>query len=137
MKLELFWLGMTLVATALMWVPYVLNAMVVRGIPEVMAYPEDPAPLADWAQRAKHAHANAVENLILFAPAVLMYVHLADGTGSTSIDWAVMAYFYLRLAHYLIYIFKLPYLRTLSFLAAWVITLIILGKVLFLAQVAV
>lgn len=137
MQIELFWLGMTVLLTAVMWVPYILNAMVVWGIPGAMGYPEDPPPLAEWAQRAKKAHANAVENLVLFAPAVLMYMHVAEGSGATSIDWAVMSYFYARLAHYLLYIFKIPYLRTLAFLGGWAMTVIIVVKAIMLAQAAV
>ncbi len=136
MKIELFWLALTVLMTALMWVPYILNALVVWGIPAAMAYPEDPAPLAEWAQRAKKAHANAVENLVLFAPAVLIYVHLADVSGASSIDWAVISYFFARLAHYLIYILKIPYLRTLSFAAGWAMTIIILVKAIMLTQIA-
>ena len=49
--------------TGLLWMPYVLNRMIVRGIPATVGYPIDPEPLARWAQRLRSAHANAVENL--------------------------------------------------------------------------
>jgi len=135
MKIELFWLALTILLTAMMWIPYILNAMMVWGILETMGYPEDPPPLAEWAQRAKKAHANAIENLVIFAPAVLLYTHL--GEGAPSIDWAVMTYFFARLAHYIIYILKIPYLRTLSFLTGWAMTVIIVVKAILLAQAGV
>ena len=58
--------------SAVMWVPYILNAIAVRGLMNAVGYPEEPAPLAGWAQRMKNAHYNSVENLIVFATLVLV-----------------------------------------------------------------
>ena len=54
--------------SALMWLPYVLNAITVRGLVDAVGYPDDPKPMAAWAERMKAAHYNAVENLVLFDP---------------------------------------------------------------------
>ena len=63
--------------TALLWIPYVANRFRELGLPGWGWFPEpDPPPLARWAERATRAHANAVENLVVFAPLVLA-VHVA------------------------------------------------------------
>jgi uncharacterized MAPEG superfamily protein len=79
---------------AIMWVPYVLNTVMVRGLVDAVGYPEDPKPLAPWAQRLKAAHYNSVENLVLFATLVLV----ANAAGISN-DTTVMVcniYFWAR-----------------------------------------
>ena len=99
-----------------MWIPYVLNSFLVRGIMGTLANPlPDAKPLASWAVRAKQAHANAVENLVPFAALVLVG-HLLDVPGVAA---AAMVYFYARLCHYVIYSIGIPVARTLSFLVGW------------------
>ena len=59
------------------------------------------------------AHDNAVENLIVFAPLVLILNAIDYST-----QWTVLAcavYFWSRLAHALVYTFGIPVLRTLTF----------------------
>jgi uncharacterized MAPEG superfamily protein len=126
---ELYWLALTLAATALFWLPYVLNRMVVRGVMGTLANPSPAdAPLAPWAQRAKAAHANAVENLVLFAPAVLA-VH-ATGGGDSLTTFACELYFFSRVAHFIVYTAGIPVLRTLLFTSAWVGVVILVGRLL-------
>ena len=70
---ELFWLTLTVILTGLLWVPYILNRCQVRGMGGAMANPTPGAkPHAPWATRLMFAHDNAVENLIVFAPLVLI-----------------------------------------------------------------
>lgn len=67
MTQPLYWLTLTILMTALFWVVYILNAIVARGLMGALANPSpDQKPLAAWAQRAKAAHSNAVENLVIF-----------------------------------------------------------------------
>ena len=68
---ELTSLAWVAALSAIMWVPYILNTIAVRGLVDAVGYPEQPKPLAAWAERLKKAHYNAVENLVIFAPAVL------------------------------------------------------------------
>src|SRR5690348_17324885 len=57
MSKELFWLSLTLAMTALFFLPYVLNRIMVRGLWATMANPSpDDTPLSPWAQRAQRAH---------------------------------------------------------------------------------
>jgi uncharacterized MAPEG superfamily protein len=70
---ELFWLALTVILTGLLWVPYILNRSQVRGLTGAMANPSrDAKPHAPWANRLMFAHDNAVENLVVFAPLVLI-----------------------------------------------------------------
>ena len=114
MTRELFWLTLTVIMTGLMWLPYILNRCQVRGLGGTMANPSRAdKPQSEWANRMMFAHDNAVENLIIFAPLVLI-LNAAD----YSSKWTVMAcavYFWARLAHLLVYTFGIPVLRTLTF----------------------
>jgi uncharacterized MAPEG superfamily protein len=103
--------------SAIIWVPYMLNTIAVRGLVTAVGYPDNPAPLADWAQRMKAAHYNSVENLVVFATLVLV----ANAAG-TSTDITVLAceiYFWARLVHLLSFTFAIPWVRTLSFAVGW------------------
>ena len=129
MTTEVYWLAMTCLLTSVMWVPYILNRVMVRGLPRAMGnpIPED-KPHAGWAERAIKAHTNTVENLVVFAPAVLMVHVLGAGTAATAT--AAMVFFFLRLAHYVVYVAGVPYVRTLLFAAGWVAQIVILLAVL-------
>ncbi len=103
--------------TAVLWVPYILNTLMVRGIMDGVGYPVDPKPLAPWAQRAKAAHYNAVENLVVFAALVL--TANAAGISNETTVLACSVYVWARLIHCVVYMFAIPWLRTLSFAAGW------------------
>ena len=117
MTSELTSLSWVLALQLVMWVPYILNQIAVRGLVNAVGYPENPAPMAPWAERMKKAHYNAVENLVVFAALVLM----ANAVGVTN-DTTVLAcdiYFWARVAHLLLYTFAVPWGRTLAFAVAW------------------
>ena len=119
MTVELYWLILTSLMTALFWLPYILNRMMVRGLTGALANPSsDDKPQAAWAQRAMSAHRNAVENLVIFAPLVIATHVLGAGTALTST--MCMAYFCARLAHYVIYTAGIPVLRTLAFAVGFI-----------------
>ena len=99
--------------TAILWVPYVLNGVAVRGLVDSVSYPSDPKPMAPWAQRLKAAHYNAIENLVVFAALIL----IANAT-QVSNDTTVLAacvYFWARLVHPIGYALAIPWVRTLAF----------------------
>ena len=114
MTRELFWLTATIVLTMLMWAPYTVDRILVRGMMGAMANPsrKDKAQSA-WAMRLYFAHTNAVENLMIFAPLVLILDSQNHSTESTVIACAV--YFWARLAHVVVYVMGVPVLRTLAF----------------------
>ena len=118
MSKELFWLTLTAAMTGLFWLPYVLDRIMVRGLMGAMANPSPSAPpQSRWAERQMRAHANAVENLIVFAPLVLTANALGISTGATATACAV--YFWARLAHDLVFTLGIPVARTLAFAAGF------------------
>ncbi|MCG2631164.1 MAPEG family protein [Bradyrhizobium sp. WYCCWR 13023] len=115
--------------TALFWVPYVLNRIVAVGLGGALAGgAPDSGKLADWAQRAARAHGNAIENLAIFAPIVLI-AHVL-GISSAATKAAVVVYFFARLAHYLVYAAGIPAARTLTFTAGWLAQIAIIASIL-------
>ena len=113
MKTELLYLALVTAFTGLLWVPYILDRIAVRGLMDAVGYPENPKPQSPWAQRLTKAHANAVENLVVFASLVLL-AHAVGVTGS-AIAASSMVYFWARVVHALSFTFAVPWLRTLSF----------------------
>lgn len=100
---------------ALLWVPYVLAMFMTRPLMDVFGYPDNPAPLPNWAERAKRAHMNLLENLVPFAALVIVSELVkADAAATAS---AATIFLYARLVHWLVYVLKVPFLRTLAFLA--------------------
>jgi uncharacterized MAPEG superfamily protein len=111
---ELFWLTMTVILTGLLWVPYIIDRMMVRGLKKTMDNPSPKdKPQSPWAQRLYFAHTNAVDNLVIFAPLVLILDSLGRSTQTTVIACAV--YFWARLAHAIVYALGLPWVRTAAF----------------------
>ena len=113
MSPELRYLAYVSLLTGLIWVPYILNTVMVRGLVDAVGYPTSPKPLAPWAQRMKAAHYNAVENLVVFA-ALVLTAHAA-GTTNAAIAGCAIVYFWARLVHLLAYTFAVPWVRTLAF----------------------
>ena len=114
MSRELMWLTLTVILTGLMWVPYILDRIMVRGLMGAMANPSrNDKPQSPWAQRLYFAHSNAVENLVIFGALVLILDDIGHSTESTAIACAV--YFWARLAHVIVYWLGIPVLRTLAF----------------------
>jgi uncharacterized MAPEG superfamily protein len=129
MSTELYWLILTAFMTSLLWIPYVLNRMKVMGLNSALVeMGADQVRHDQWGNRSRAAHANAVENFVIFGAAVLALHVLGAGTGVTAI--AVQVYFYARLAHFFFHTFGVPYLRTLSFFAAWLATMAVILTVL-------
>ncbi|MEQ8954679.1 MAG: MAPEG family protein, partial [Gammaproteobacteria bacterium] len=122
------YLTYTILLTAVLWVPYILNQISVRGLIPAMGYQADPKPLADWAQRLKAAHYNAVENLVLFAPLVLI-VEIMD-IGSLATSMSAMVFFIARVVHVLSYTLKIPYVRTGAFAVGFFSLLCIVWQIL-------
>jgi uncharacterized MAPEG superfamily protein len=113
MKTELLYLALVTVFTGLLWVPYILDRVAVRGLMDAVGYPENPKPQSPWARRLMKAHANAVENLVVFAPLVLI-AHALGITGA-AIGLSALVYFWARVVHAASYTFAVPWVRTLSF----------------------
>src|SRR3954465_9130424 len=118
MTRELFWLTLTVVLTGILWIPYTINRCQIRGLGGAMANPSRAdKPQSEWANRLMFAHDNAGENLVLFAPLVLI-LNAID----YSSKWTVLAcavYFWSRVAHLIVYAMGIPVFRTLAFTAGF------------------
>ncbi len=117
MKTALLYLTLVTAFTGLLWLPYILDRVAVRGLVEAVGYPDNPKPQSPWAQRLMKAHANAVENLVLFATLVLTAHTLGISNGA--IASASMVYFWARVVHAAAYTFAVPWGRTLAFAVAF------------------
>ncbi len=131
MSKELMWLTLTVALTGVLWIPYILDRIKVRGLMGAMANPSrTDTPQSPWAQRLYFAHTNAVDNLVIFAPLVLILDNLGHSTMSTQIACAV--YFWARLAHAVVYALGIPVARTLAFAVGFaaqaVLVLAVFGK---------
>ena len=126
---ELYVLALVATATVLMWIPYMTARVLTRGPARSFANP-DPAfpPDPAWAERARCAHANAVENLAVFAPLVI----IATLTGVSNPATILVAKLYLaaRIVHYIVYAAGIPVVRTLTFVVGAGATLVIAAAVL-------
>ena len=129
MKPELMYLVWVTVLTALIWIPYVLDRIAVWGIGDTVGYPESPKPQSPWARRMKAAHANAIENLVVFA--VLILVAHAVGLSNSTTVFAASLYFWARLIHVLAHTVALPWVRTLAFVGGFAAQAIFAWQLLF------
>jgi uncharacterized MAPEG superfamily protein len=88
------------------------------GLPTLAGNREGLPEIKGWAGRAKRAHANMVENLVLFAALVLIAV--AAGKANAMTAMGAMIFFWARVAYAAIYIAGIAWLRTL----AWFVSVI-------------
>jgi len=114
--------------TALLWVPSMLNRIVVRGITGTVGYPVNPPSLAPWAERLRLAHSNAVENLAVFAALSLAAQVLNVSTPVTLLAGSL--YLWSRVAHAVVYAFGVPWLRTLAFTGGFCAQMLIAAQLL-------
>jgi uncharacterized MAPEG superfamily protein len=127
---ELHVLALVATATVLMWIPYIFARILTRGPMQTLADPADPAfpPDPAWADRVQRAHANAVENLAVFAPLVIILALTGVSTPTTIA--AAKTYLGARLVHYVVYAAGIPVVRTLAYAVGVGATLAIAAAVL-------
>lgn len=113
MKTELWYLVLVTALTGLLWVPYILDRIATGGLADAVGYPAQPRPQSPWAQRLMRAHANAVENLVIFATLVL--AAQVAGVSNAAIATAAAVYFWARVVHAAAFTFAVPWVRTLAF----------------------
>jgi uncharacterized MAPEG superfamily protein len=109
---------LTVALTGLLWIPYIIDRAQVRGLWASLDNPKPgDTPQSPWAMRLYFAHSNAVENLVVFAPLVLILDSLNVSTWATVIACAV--FFWARLAHAILYALGVPVLRTVAFVVGF------------------
>jgi uncharacterized MAPEG superfamily protein len=118
MSTELTYLAYTAIFTGSLWVVYIASQVLTNGPLTPQNYIDPtPRPVPLWGQRAHRAYLNAVEAFAPFA-ALTLIIHVASKETSTSAT-LVIAYFWLRVIHAVVYWFAVPYIRTISFTLSW------------------
>jgi uncharacterized MAPEG superfamily protein len=119
MSTDLKYLAFTAILTASLWIPYVVCQVMTNGGLKPANY-LDPTqrPIPLWGRRADRAYINAVETFAPFA-ALVIVIHLAGKADTTTAFWA-MWFFWVRLAHAVVYLLGIPYVRTLLFTLGYV-----------------
>jgi uncharacterized MAPEG superfamily protein len=128
MSNELEVLAVTCGLTLLMWLPYVLARIKQVGMKVLLMYRSDDIALPVWALRAKRAHNNTIENLVPFAGLVIV-AHLLNVTNDATYAAAV-SYLGFRVVHYVVFVFGVPVVRTLTFAGCWLAQLCLLFQIL-------
>jgi uncharacterized MAPEG superfamily protein len=119
MSTDLKYLALTALLTASLWIPYVVAQVMTNGTLKPPNYIDPtPRPLPLWGKRADRAYINAVESFAPFA-ALVISVQLAGKADAMTAFWAA-CFFWLRLAHAVVYLLGIPYIRTLIFTLGYV-----------------
>ena len=84
------------------------------GLPALAGNREGLPDIVGWPGRARRAHLNMIENLVLFAALVLIAAVAGKANATTAMG--AMIFFWGRLAYALIYLIGIPWLRTLAWL---------------------
>jgi uncharacterized MAPEG superfamily protein len=128
MATDLRYLAYTAILTAALWIPYIIAQVLTNGALTSENY-VDPTPrtVPTWGKRANRAHLNAVEVFAPFA-ALVIIAQLTGKANATTAFWS-MSFFWLRLAHAVVYLLGIPYVRTLVFTLGFVATAAIFWEV--------
>jgi uncharacterized MAPEG superfamily protein len=111
MKPELMLLLDAVVLTFVQMLIATVGAQLQVGLPPLVGNRENLPEIKGWAGRARRAHVNMLENLVLFAVLVLVAV-VTDKTNDATLLGAQM-FFYARIVYLLIYLVGIPWVRTL------------------------
>ena len=86
------------------------------GLPALAGNREGLPDIVGWPGRARRAHLNMIENLVLFSALVLIAAVAGKANATTAMG--AMIFFWARLAYALIYLIGIPWLRTLAWLVS-------------------
>lgn len=124
MTTDLFYLTLLAGLGLVLWMPHVVAIVVNHGFMSAGDYREIPdKELPAWGRRAKRTHINFVENFAPFA-ALVIVAHLTKTANETTALMA-MLFFWVRVAHVVVFYLGLPFLRTLLFTAGVVVNVVL------------
>jgi len=119
MSTELKYLALTAMLTASLWIPYIVSQVVTNGFLTPQNYVDPtPRPVPFWGKRADRTYLNAVETFAPFAALVIL-VQLTGKADWWTGFWA-MSFFWLRVAHAVVFLAAIPYVRTVVFVLGYV-----------------
>lgn len=116
MASELTYLVWSVALTFIIMLIAALGATAQVGLPKLAGNRETMPEFSGWAGRATRAHRNIMESLVLFAILVLVAQVQNIHNGTTLLGAAL--FFWGRVAHAIIYIAGIPWLRT----GAWAVS---------------
>jgi uncharacterized MAPEG superfamily protein len=119
MSLDLKYLAFTAMLTASLWIPYIVAQAATNGFLAPPNYVDPtPRPVPLWGRRADRVYLNAVETFAPFAVLVIL-IHLAGKANAMTGFWAA-SFFWLRVAHAVVYLAAIPYIRTIIFVLGYI-----------------
>lgn len=135
MTTELFWLMMTAILAASLWIPFVVGInstpyVLQEGESNTFVRPPDHKRMVPWVHRAFRAHQNLLEQFVPFAAIVIIGHLLKVSTPITA--WCAITFFWLRLAHAIGMITawaRMP-VRPIIFTAGWIVTMVMAWAVM-------
>ncbi len=113
---DLMYLIWAAVLTVVLVVIAVLGATQQVGLVTLAGNREGLPELTGWAGRAQRAHRNMLESLVLFA--ILVFAAQVANAANSVTALGAAIFFWARIAHAVLYIAGVPWLRTLSWLAS-------------------
>jgi uncharacterized MAPEG superfamily protein len=121
---ELTLLGWTVVLAIVQMLIAVQGSLMQVGLLTLIGNREGFPEIKGWGGRAMRAHRNMIENLVLFAAAVLAVVAAGKTSGTTLLGAQI--FFWGRVAYAAIFLAGVPWART----GAWTVSVIWLLMVL-------
>lgn len=132
MTTELWYLFLTSVLLAVLWIPFIAGQATTVGPLSSEDYKNlrDVDTMQDWIRRANRAHVNLVEQFGAFA-GLIVVAHLTN-VSTTATATAAAVFFWARIAHAAVMIAGIGVimLRTLVFLVAWLCLAVIAWEIL-------
>jgi len=127
MPIELKMLVWSVVLTVVQMLIHVSGATLQVGLPKLAGNREGLPEATGWVGRARRAHLNMLESLVLFAALALVVVVAQRANATTALGAQI--FFWGRLGYALVYLAGIPWLRTM----VWLVSMI--GLVMMLSQV--
>jgi uncharacterized MAPEG superfamily protein len=128
MTTDLTMLAYSALLTLVLAFPGTIALILQKGLPFAAGNRDEPYELAEWAERATRAHRNMVENLAIFASLVL--VAQVAGIANETTALGATLFLWGRVAHAIVYIAGIPWVRTAAFALSLVGLLMIAGEIL-------
>jgi len=124
MTTDLMMLVWSAVLTFILVLPYTAGNLLTRGLSAAVGNRENQTPATGWIGRSERAHRNMLESLPLFA--ILVLVAHVTGRHDALTALGATIFFWSRVAHAIIYIAGIPWLRTL----VWAVSIVGLAMIL-------
>ncbi len=116
MTIELQMLVLVSLLSVALAFPPLIALVLHRGLRYAAGNRDERLSLPPWGARAERAQWNLIANLPAFA--VLVLVATVLGVSNEATAWGAQLFFWARLAHAVIYIAGVPYVRAVAFVAS-------------------